>query len=391
MRDKPSRGQLFPTDEPVAPDQMIGRAGDVSRIASSLAAGQSLRILAPRRTGKTTVCDAALERMREQGWYAASVDLMHPAGAAGFAQDLTRALLGNRPQLKRALGQVRDGWRRLGDRVRSQAIVDLGDGVKIAFATQLDKEDPDAALRDALSLPQRLAEKDGRPVALFLDELQELAASSAPFGDPTRLQAQMRAIFQRSGQVSLLFAGSFEHAMRQVFQPDAPLGGFGGSYALSEIEPEEWEEGLADRFLLAAIDVDRTMVRRVVELGDGHPRATMLIAAEAYTAVREVGGAELDASTIALAWDRARSHDVERCRLLVERMRRLPLAKGQDLTLRLARSVAAGDAPYAVAAHSEQVKRALGALSDLGVVEQRGRGSWRVPDPILRAYLTNAS
>jgi DNA-binding transcriptional ArsR family regulator len=391
MCDKPKREQLFPTDEPVAPDRMIGRADDVTRIASSLAAGQSLRILAPRRTGKTTVCDAALDRLREQGWYVASVDLMHPTGATGLAQDLTRALLGSRPQLRRTLSEVRDTWERLGDRIRAQAVVDLGDGVSIAFGPGPARQDPDAALEEALSLPQRVAEKDGRPVALFLDELQELAAPAAPFGDADRLQARMRAIFQRSSQVSLLFAGSLEHSMRRVFQPDAPLGGFGGSYVLSEIATQEWEDGLAARFDDASVGADEAILVRIVELGDGHPRATMLIAAEAYTAVREAGANALDATVVALAWQRARSHDVERCRLMVERMRRLRLAKGKDLALRLVRSVAAGEPPYSVAAHAEQVKRVLDALSDIGAVEQLGRGSWRVPDPILRAYLADGS
>ena len=187
------------------------------RIASSLAGGQSLRILAPRRTGKTTVCDAALERLRRDGWYAAAVDLMHPSGAAGLAQDINRALLSCRPQLRRALSKARDAWEALSDRVRAEAVVDLGEGVSIAFGSKPAPSDPDTALEEALRLPQRLAEKDDRPVALFIDELQELAAPAAPFGDPERLQARMRAIFQRSDRVSLLFAGSLEHAMRRVF------------------------------------------------------------------------------------------------------------------------------------------------------------------------------
>jgi len=368
---------------------MIGRAEDVSRIATSLSVGQNLRVLAPRRTGKTTVCEAALARLRGEGWYAASVDLMGSSGALGLARDLTRSLLSNRPQVKRALGQARDGWRRLGDRIRTQAVVDLGDGVTIAFSPGSDRHEPEEALWDALTLPQRIAEKDGRPVVLFLDELQELAASSAPFGDPVRLQGQMRSIFQRSPQVILLFAGSLEHAMEQVFQPDAPLGGYGGSYALSAIGSKEWEDGLDDRFSLAAIEVRTPALQRIVELGDGHPRATMLVSAEASTAVREAAVETLDADTVALAWVRACSHDAERCRLSVERMRRLPVARGRDLPLRLARAVAAGEAPYSVPEHPEQIKRALGALGDMGVVEQVGRGNWRVHDPILRAYLDN--
>jgi hypothetical protein len=391
MRDKPRREQLFPTDEPVAPDQMVGRVDDVERIAGSLENGQSLRILAPRRTGKTTVCDAALDRLSTGGWYAASVDLMQPAGAAGLAQDLTRAVLRCRPQLRRGLGDVRNAWDRLGDRLRMQATVDLGDGVSIAFAQKATTSSPDEVLEEALLLPQRVAEKDGRPVVLFLDELQEIAAPAAPFGDPERLQARMRAIFQRSSQVSLLFAGSLEHSMRQIFQPEAPLGGFGGSYALSEIAVQEWERGLGERFERASIAAGDEVLARLVELGSGHPRATMLVAAEAFGAVREAGGKELDAASVGLAWRRACSHDAERCRFVVERMRRLRVAKGADLVLRLARALAAGEPPYSVEAHAEQIKRALEALGDIGVVEQRGRGAWRISDPILCAYLAVGS
>ena len=389
MSDKPTRESLFPTDEPVAPAQMIGRAEDVGRIASAMAAGQSLRVIAPRRTGKTTVCDAALDRLRADGWYAASVDLMHPSGAAGLAQDISRALLDCRPQFHRALSEVRHIWARLGDRVRAQAVVDLGDGISIAFGSKSPPPDPGAALEEALSLPQRLAEKDGRPVALFIDELQELAAPAAPFGDPERLQARMRAIFQRSDRVSLLFAGSLEHAMRQVFGPNAPLGGFGGSYALSEITAREWEEGLAGRFDQAEIAADSGPVERLVELGAGHPRATMLVAAEAFVAIREAGDAELTDAVVALAWQRTRAHDAERCRLLVERMRWLRVARGADLALRVARSIALDEPPYGVGAHAEQVKRVLGELTDIGVAESHGRGSWRIADPILKAHLSD--
>lgn len=370
---------------------MIGRGGDVTRIAASLESGQSLRILAPRRTGKTTVCDAALARLRAKGWYAASVDLMHSAGAAGLARDLTRSLLACRPPLRRALADVRGAWDRLGDRVRVQASLDLGDGVKVAFEPGGSSSLADDLLEEALALPQLLAEKDGRPLALFVDELQELAAPGAPFGDPSRLQALMRATFQRSGDVALLFAGSREHAMERIFLPAAPLGGFGGSYSLAEIGSHEWEEGLEKRFAKVAVRVDGASLRHLVELGGGHPRVTMLIAAEAYIALRESDRSVLDAASVELAWERALSHDAERCQLAVERMRGLRLAKGADLSLRVARALAVGEAPYAVEAHAEQIRRVLDSLEEIGVAEQLGRGSWRIADPILRAYLAVGS
>ena len=201
----------------------------------------------------------------------------------------------------------------------------------------------------------------------------------------------MRAIFQRSPRVSFLFAGSLDHSMRQIFRPEAPLGGFGGSYALSEIASEEWERGLAERFESASVAIDGVLLTRIVELGSGHPRTTMLIGAEAFGVAQEAGLEELDAGAIDLAWERARSHDAERCRFVVDRVRQLRVAKGADLALRLARALAAGEPPYAVDAHAQQVSRALDSLSDIGIAEQVAPRSWRIADPILRAYLTVGS
>jgi hypothetical protein len=56
-------------------------------------------------------------------------------------------------------------------------------------------------------------------VVVFFDEFQEVASPQRPYGDPDRLTKRMRAIFQRSTDVSYLFAGSIEHLMRDLFTP----------------------------------------------------------------------------------------------------------------------------------------------------------------------------
>ena len=144
---------------------------------------------------------------------------------------------------------------------------------------------------------------------------------------------------------------------------------------------------MADRFKEAGIGAASGQIERLVELGAGHPRTTMLVAAEAFVALREAGETELSDGVVGLAWERACAHDAERCRLLVERMRWLRVARGADLALRVARAIASGERPYGIGAHAEQVKRVLGELTDIGVAESRGRGFWQIADPILSAYL----
>jgi hypothetical protein len=76
-------GDLFPSDSPIPASQLIGRRDDVAEIATRLEAGTHLIVAGPRRTGKTSVCEAALTRARRRGAYVAKLDLFRVSDAAG--------------------------------------------------------------------------------------------------------------------------------------------------------------------------------------------------------------------------------------------------------------------------------------------------------------------
>src|SRR5947208_12270002 len=101
-------GELFPTDEPIPASQMIGRRADVDELAVALEGGTSAILAGPRRTGKTSVCDAALTRVAGRGIYVAQVDLFELADAAELAEALAAAVLRNRPALRKLLVRARE-------------------------------------------------------------------------------------------------------------------------------------------------------------------------------------------------------------------------------------------------------------------------------------------
>jgi hypothetical protein len=109
----------------------------------------------------------------------------------------------------------------------------------------------------------------------------------------------MRAIFQRNPRVSLLFAGSIEHLMRDLFTPRqrAPSQ-FGSFHELRPIAPDDWAEGLRSRFELDDCEIDKLPLRRLVELGAGHPRATMLIAQKTHMTSVLLDTQEIDLATV---------------------------------------------------------------------------------------------
>jgi hypothetical protein len=80
-------GLLFPVGGRVAPEQMIGREGDVAELVERLDEAMHATMSGRRRIGKTTVCHAACARLREQhGFLVVELEAPEQSTAAGFCQ-----------------------------------------------------------------------------------------------------------------------------------------------------------------------------------------------------------------------------------------------------------------------------------------------------------------
>lgn len=347
--------------------------------------GVNTVLVGPRRTGKTSVADAALEACRRAGAYVAAVDLFLLADPTSLAAELTLAVLRNRSVLARAIDRVHHSSERILEALSTTATLraraDLGPDLEISFKTSRADRDPARALRAAFELPQRIAEADGRRFVLFFDEFQELAGGR--FGDPDVLAKQLRAVLQRSRHVSTLFAGSLQHVMRDLFGPnERALSQFGSFHDLAEISTQEWLEGLRSRFQRGATHADDPVLLRLVEVGEGHPRSTMLIAQQAHMQLIAEGQHALTDATVDAALQRAMRADRLRHQQTLEQIHAC-----SRFAQRVAERVARGQPPYS-AVPAEQARRALRGLTQLGVVTTGDRrGEWFITEPLLRRYL----
>jgi DNA-binding transcriptional ArsR family regulator len=384
-KKRPGSAELFPTDEPIPPAAMIGRDDDVDAIARGLIGGANLIVAGPRRTGKTSVCDAALAVCSREGCYTASVDLFRIADAAELAETLTLRLLANRAPLRRALatataraGRVVEA---LSTSVAYRARQDLGEDFEVALTVSAARADPHRALGAAWELAERIAAADGRRLVLFLDEFQEIAGGL--YGDPGTVTRQMRAVFQRSPHVSILFAGSIEHVMRDLFAPsDRALSQFGALHELAAIDADAWRDGLRARLALDRCTIADSALERLLDASEGHPRATMLIAQQAHTVAVEELRRRLDDATVVAGIARAMRADRLKHEQTLARIRSI-----NRHAQRVAERVARGQ-PLYEDLNPRTAAGTLERLRDAGVVERGSRrGEWSIGDPLLRRYL----
>ena len=379
-------GDLFPTDAPLPASQLIGRDDDVRELALALENGTHLIVAGPRRTGKTSVCEAALTRARGRGAYTAAIDLFRISSPAELAEAMAVATLSNRGAIRKLLHKARNAGRAALSAAQASAALtltgELGEGVELALTPGLAAQDPDGALDLALALPERVAVADRKRMILFIDEFQEVAAARRPYGDPDSVTKRMRAVFQRSTGVSYLFAGSIEHLMRDLFAPTKrAFSGFGSFHDLRPITSREWERGLARRFAVDDCQIGAEALARLIELGAGHPRATMLIAQQTHLTSIELDTREITLDLVALGYRAALRGDRPMMEQTVERMRTLHRS-----ALPVARSLATGDRP-ARPLHPGVRDRVLKLLREAGIAERPARGEWRIVNPLLKAYL----
>ncbi len=379
-------GDLFPTDIPIPASQMIGRRDDVRELATALVGGTNLILAGPRRTGKTSVCDAALVRARQRGCYVARLDLFRIADSAELAESLALAVLANRSTLRRLIRKARELGRAALSAAQSAAVLKLqgqfGEVVEIAITPGWAAQDPQRALDLALALPEQVAVADGHRLVLFFDEFQELASARHPYGDPDAITKRMRAVFQRSTSVSYLFAGSLEHVMRDLFAPQhRAFSGFGSFHTLRPIATDDWLTGLAERFAADDCPVAAAALDRIVERGEGHPRATMRIAQQTHLVSVQLDQREIDLDLVELGYRAALEGDRPTMEQSVEEIRRL-----HKNALVVARALAAGHPPPRRLAPAIR-DRVLKSLLQAGIVEHAARGDWRIVNPLLREYL----
>jgi hypothetical protein len=394
-KDRPQTpAELFPTDDPIAAREMIGRGEDVDGLAVRLGqAAINCVLIGPRRTGKTTVCRAAVERLADQGLYTASIDLFHLSRVSQIADALVEATIANRPALSKTLHRARAGGRSLAEAAAATVSAKLPgaelEGIEINLLPQL-RRDPDRYLDYALRLPQTVAAADRKRLILYIDEFQDIVRiGDADYqGGSVALARKLRAVFQDSPEVVFLFAGSIEHMVRDLFgRREQAFFNFGSIQQLSPISVEEWRTGLSRRFRRGGYTITDGALELLIRDGQDHPRSTMLLAQQAVLVALLRGSTVIEHAEVELALHEAMRSERPRHEGEVEHLRALGPKGVRKTALPVAVAVARGDPALPVAGSQWQANRTLKALRDAGIIEGKGRDRVRISDPLLGRFL----
>lgn len=258
----------FVFDRPLPAARSVGRSVQLERLLGLVLGGQSVRLAAPRRYGKTTL----LQHLAQVSWEAhdvvpAYVDLSRVTSLQDVALRVARAY-----EHRLAPGT----WRHLRSRLSGQVQAGLpGFGsASVSLGAAAAPGDALAALHEVLELPSMVHARTGQRSLVIFDEFQDLLT----VGDD--LDGVLRSHLQHHLDVaSYVFAGSQPSLMAALFgDRRRPLFDQARAMGLDPLPAVDLGDFVARTLQDAGRPdlVDR--VDPLVRLSGGHPQRAMLLA-----------------------------------------------------------------------------------------------------------------
>jgi uncharacterized protein len=366
----PSNVNPFQTSGKLKPADMIDREPEARQLSELVAGGHPVRLVAPRRYGKTTLLGRVLEDAESAGMPTAHVDLLGVLTLAAIVTRIERAYsVSLKGPVRRAADALLRSWN-IG--------VALGGGGFTAAITSSPRIDVESVLLRLLELPTKLAAKTGARSVVVFDEVQDILRVDGADGI-------LRSVIQyQVDDASYLFAGSSPSLMNKLFaNPSRPFLDHALPIDLAPLPLDEVAAYVEGRFAATGRDAGDAL-QPLLEFTRGHPQRTMLLAHHLWALIPR--GSVADEG----AWVEALERAYRGTRPLLEaRWQELP-ANEQRVATALATS--AGRSVYDEAVYGSvglkrgSIRKALETLEGRGDAIRTPQGP-RLTDPLLEYWL----
>jgi hypothetical protein len=257
-------GNPFRYSGPVGGRDMIARPDVEEHMLSLVSAGHSIRMIGPRRYGKTSLLGELLRRAAADGMATVLVDLEDVLSIGELVVRIERAYdRALKGAIRRHVEALFSVW---------NVGLALGAGGFTATFTANPRVNSEAVLLRILDLPRALHERTGKRTVVVLDEIQDILAIPGADG-------KIRSVIQHhSDAAAYAFAGSAPGLMARLFEdPRRPLLEQAVPIELPPLDPDGVARHVARRFRATSRRAGRALAP-LVEFTRGHPQRSMLLA-----------------------------------------------------------------------------------------------------------------
>ena len=267
------------------PDELADRVEIVTKVRDAMLHGRKLFLIGPRRFGKTSVLRSAeLEATAEN-----ALVLRYDASAFPTIADLAVRLAADAATLfagpvAGATDRIVKAAKEMFGRLQPTVTVGPDGSTSLTLGVSVmhnASPKPVPLLSDILDGVERGAKRVGRPVAIVLDEFQDVVERGG-----IEAEGQIRAAVQRHKHVGYVFAGSKTRLMVDMTSPGRPFYNLGDREFVGPVPRPDFALTLAAGFDGGAITVEEGALHAMMDLAEDVPYTVQLLARACWDTCR---------------------------------------------------------------------------------------------------------
>jgi hypothetical protein len=247
----------------VSGDAFCNRKQEVEDLLRAMKNGEKLFVDSERRFGKTSLARFALDKLPEEQYVSAYVDLWPTDGPLSFATVTAKAIAESMStRAEKMLEVAKSFFSRLSPSI---TVSDQGRPQVLFGAPRFGEPGPE--LDEVLRAPGKIAAQGKRGVVVVFDEFQQILEYGSD-----KVERQLRSIIQTQANVSYIFLGSRRHLIQKMFLDQSrPLYRAGGHYPLGPIDEKDWLPFIRKGFLDGGKEIADEQIYSICRLTEGHP------------------------------------------------------------------------------------------------------------------------
>ena len=372
----------------LGPAELVDRVDEVRAVVRSIQQGGRLFLIGPRRFGKTSILRVAAEQARAGG----TVVLRYNAEAYPTLARLGQAIVAD------AAGALTGTVKKAGQKVQAffgalrpqVSFNPLDQSYAVTLTAASPEGGGEALLAEVLDGLDRLAADAGKPVAVVIDEFQQVVEQGG-----VQAEAQIRAAVQRHDHVAYVFAGSKTGLLAEMTgEPSRPFYRLGARLFVGPVPREDFAPFLRAGFEGAGISIEEEAVEAVLDLAADVPYNVQRLAYACWSQARDRNAEETGAAVTAEEVRAVLEQLVRRDDPFYTQMWNRLTAAQQKALLALVEE--RGEGLFAKAVLRQYglplstMRTALAALVRIGVAreeETRGAVRYVLEDPFFPAWL----
>lgn len=242
-------------------ENFCNRKSELKRLHSAFRDGQSIVLISPRRWGKSSLVDHALNTYKGK-LYQVKIDCFGISSSEEFYATLLKSvLLATTSKLKQLTDTVTKHIKSFIPYIKYT--VGEGEELSISLDFPAAKMDPGTAL----DLAQKIAHQRKIRVVVGVDEFQKIAEWS----DGSIVLEKLRSHWQKHKEVTYCLYGSKRHIMNTLFSHSSqPFYRFGETILLPKISQSEWVSFLVTEFKKSGKAITNEVAQELVNLVESH-------------------------------------------------------------------------------------------------------------------------